>query len=176
MPFFILATCYPPTPFAPRNGFVSCTNSNEIGSSCTFECEEDFVLIGQGNTECVSGGFGATWSSETPTCKGTVSVCYVSFRLRLQIGYEISAPDVWLQRSKVNLHVIFMEICFPRNLPIDQTSSLQKHGNLHERRWSWFSLRIQLPRWLSSKRSEQDCVCRSRKGTVLERGYAHMCW
>nr|QKY88668.1 putative C3b soluble receptor CR1_S2 [Botryllus schlosseri] len=62
------ALCSPTTPAAPRYGKIGCTDGNELGSVCTFECDTGYNLVGFGSTVCVQKSPGASWSRQTPFC------------------------------------------------------------------------------------------------------------
>lgn len=65
--FDALARC---SPLYINNGAISCTNGNEIGSTCTYECEPGYDLVGDGITKCTEQRIGATWNQQAPECKG----------------------------------------------------------------------------------------------------------
>nr|XP_026692445.1 P-selectin isoform X1 [Ciona intestinalis] len=56
--------CLPPRT-NPRNGKVTCSDGNKIGSSCSFTCDAGHVMSGSKTSECGQDG---TWSSPTPSC------------------------------------------------------------------------------------------------------------
>ncbi|CAK8679859.1 unnamed protein product [Clavelina lepadiformis] len=50
-------------------GTVACTNSNFLGTVCTYDCENGFVLAGQRQIECTASADGiAAWSGAAPMC------------------------------------------------------------------------------------------------------------
>jgi len=53
-----------------ENGQVTCSKGNELKSTCTYECEYGYGLIGSSETTCVSSGIGQPdWSEKPPICK-----------------------------------------------------------------------------------------------------------
>ena len=52
------------------NGQVTCSKGNELKSTCTYECDYGYGLIGSSETTCVSSGTGQPdWSEKPPICK-----------------------------------------------------------------------------------------------------------
>nr|XP_002129893.1 P-selectin-like isoform X1 [Ciona intestinalis]XP_026692609.1 P-selectin-like isoform X2 [Ciona intestinalis] len=62
------ATCVP-SHTNPRNGRVSCTNTNEVGSSCSFDCNTGYRLIGSPTSVCQDD---QTWDRSAPECRPLV--------------------------------------------------------------------------------------------------------
>ena len=68
---YLEIVCQPPyTEIA--DGMVECSNSNLLGSVCTFTCRnDDFVLNGQAEAICAAsdeGGAEGFWTAPPPTC------------------------------------------------------------------------------------------------------------
>ena len=71
---FIAITC-DPSRTNLTNGYVSCTNSNQLGSVCTYSCNTGYGLsdISLTNTTCNDNGDNdnnGEWSSTAPQCLG----------------------------------------------------------------------------------------------------------
>ena len=52
----------------PNNGFISCSDSNLVGSRCDYSCDEEFILRGKIEATCLA--FNETismWNDETET-------------------------------------------------------------------------------------------------------------
>ena len=48
---------------------MDCNNGQEIGSTCTFKCDDDYTLQGIGVVMCIQSLTGASaWSSPPPSC------------------------------------------------------------------------------------------------------------
>uniref|UniRef100_H2Z8I6 Uncharacterized protein n=2 Tax=Ciona savignyi TaxID=51511 RepID=H2Z8I6_CIOSA len=58
-----------PAPVQPLNGQVTCSNMNFGNSTCTYECEQGYTLVGSSEITCMENGFGLKWASETPRCE-----------------------------------------------------------------------------------------------------------
>ncbi|XP_002128544.3 E-selectin-like [Ciona intestinalis] len=58
-----------PAPVQPRNGKVTCDNMNFGNSTCTYQCDQGYNLVGDKDVKCVEDGFGLRWESETPKCE-----------------------------------------------------------------------------------------------------------
>uniref|UniRef100_H2Z344 Sushi domain-containing protein n=1 Tax=Ciona savignyi TaxID=51511 RepID=H2Z344_CIOSA len=56
--------CSPPHS-NPRFGEVTCSKSNEIGSLCSFKCDDGYVMSGASTSTCGENG---AWSSPAPSC------------------------------------------------------------------------------------------------------------
>lgn len=57
----------------PTNGIVTCTDMDFIGSTCVFECKDDYILEGSDSMSCLwdktlEKGY---WNAETPICSPT---------------------------------------------------------------------------------------------------------
>ncbi len=66
--------CNPPP--APSNGGVeSSSGDTRVGTTATYYCNHDYVLVGMTTRTCVdtSGETIGTWSGTTPLCEGTNS-------------------------------------------------------------------------------------------------------
>ena len=75
---------------APENGEISCSNDFNIGSVCTFQCEESFSLVGSTNITCYpdeNEPTGGDWSDASPMCQGncTKTNCRVIRTLLIRI-------------------------------------------------------------------------------------------
>uniref|UniRef100_H2ZCL8 Uncharacterized protein n=1 Tax=Ciona savignyi TaxID=51511 RepID=H2ZCL8_CIOSA len=56
----------------PLNGNVTCTDSNNEGSQCDFQCNEGYVRVGAASSTCQDDGNGdseGAWSATAPTCE-----------------------------------------------------------------------------------------------------------
>ena len=62
-------TCIPTNP-SLIDGSVSCTDTNNVGSVCTFTCNDGFRVNGKTTLTCTANG----WSGAEPTCEGEISV------------------------------------------------------------------------------------------------------
>ncbi|XP_039252424.2 E-selectin-like [Styela clava] len=61
-------------PSVPINGFVICSDATNIGSVCTFGCEEGYVIMGPTTITCINvqqNGGSPVWSQGPPICKQT---------------------------------------------------------------------------------------------------------
>ena len=72
---FISAITCDPSRTAPTNGNVSCTNTNQFGSVCTYTCNSGYALSNNSltNTTCNDDGDNdadGEWSSNPPECIG----------------------------------------------------------------------------------------------------------
>jgi len=59
----------------PANGTMDCLESSgnfPWNTTCAFECEEGFELMGPKRLQCTSSG---NWDNKKPTCKGRVAPC-----------------------------------------------------------------------------------------------------
>ena len=57
------------------NGHVNCTNDNFYESSCLFECNKGYELIGSFENKCVVDVNGiVNWNNQSPTC--TSKYCF----------------------------------------------------------------------------------------------------
>lgn len=65
----------------PYNGKVTCTDDNNIGSACSFTCDEGFTLFPEGAIFCeLSADSNAgKWSADTPTCTGKYNRLYLHY-------------------------------------------------------------------------------------------------
>lgn len=68
------ATCNPEELRSPANGDYMCSDDNDIGSVCTFYCNDKYDLVGTKNMVCMGTQSGAKWSSPPPSCIGMLSV------------------------------------------------------------------------------------------------------
>merc|ERR1712168_434286 len=50
------------------NGKVSCSSKNDLKSTCLYECDYGYALIGSSQTICEGSG-NPDWSSKPPICK-----------------------------------------------------------------------------------------------------------
>uniref|UniRef100_A0A5F9CK94 E-selectin n=1 Tax=Oryctolagus cuniculus TaxID=9986 RepID=A0A5F9CK94_RABIT len=114
----------------PANGDVKCSPSQGSApwnTTCTFDCEEGFTLLGARSLQCTSSG---SWDNEKPTCKavscdtihhpqnGSVScsnssegkftfrsscnfTCEENFLLRGPAQVECTAQGQWTQQAPV---------------------------------------------------------------------------
>nr|XP_039254928.1 P-selectin-like [Styela clava] len=57
-------TCLP-TDQPPAHGSMNCTNSNEVGSKCSFQCGHGFYVGGETTITCLTNH---VWSAEMPSC------------------------------------------------------------------------------------------------------------
>ena len=72
---FISAVTCDPTRTALTNGNVSCTNTNQFGSVCTFTCNSGYALSNNNLTKTTCNDDGdndaeGEWSSNPPQCLG----------------------------------------------------------------------------------------------------------
>ena len=75
-----LPICEPKCPVLkwPNNGFISCSDSNQVGSRCDYSCDDEFILRGKTDTTCLSVNETISrWDDETktscdPLCKPIV--------------------------------------------------------------------------------------------------------
>ncbi|XP_078495773.1 P-selectin [Ciona intestinalis] len=91
-PYYIASLCYtksmshifrsscriPPTAIrclaqsAPANSGISCTNSVELLSECTIECDNQYILVGTETITCtddLNGDLFGVWSDPLPVCQ-----------------------------------------------------------------------------------------------------------
>lgn len=54
----------------PRYGAVTCTDGNNIRSTCAFSCGTGFTMIGAPEITCNPRGLRSSWTSKPPTCHG----------------------------------------------------------------------------------------------------------
>lgn len=59
------------------NGEVTCDDSTNYGSVCTFTCGEGFELIGNSALTCTGEVVNAGWNGIVPTCEGPGEVATV---------------------------------------------------------------------------------------------------
>lgn len=52
----------------PENGEQSCKGDGNIGTSCTYTCNDGFRLEGEPESICKAAGYGADWTAPVPTC------------------------------------------------------------------------------------------------------------
>ena len=74
--FFSVLTCVPDYSTSTiTNGDISCSDGNNYGSVCTFECDADYKIDGQSNVlECTEPG----WDANAPVCQGEITRYCVS--------------------------------------------------------------------------------------------------
>lgn len=60
-----ITPCESRTP--PTDGSVKCSDEQNIGSSCIYQCNEGFGLVGYPVSTCSETG---SWDSDAPVCKG----------------------------------------------------------------------------------------------------------
>uniref|UniRef100_F7AJJ2 Uncharacterized protein n=1 Tax=Ciona intestinalis TaxID=7719 RepID=F7AJJ2_CIOIN len=73
-PMCLPITCIPQQ-IPPTNGAVTCDNSNNVGSTCTFTCNAGYSVSGSPTTVCnddFNGDAQGLWSSPPPTCQQQV--------------------------------------------------------------------------------------------------------
>jgi len=56
----------------PENGWVLCSSSNQIGSSCLFGCNKNLQLVGEEKLTCKSD---RNWNFIEPICSKRSSIC-----------------------------------------------------------------------------------------------------
>ena len=58
-----------------ENGETTCTDDNNYGSTCTFQCEAGFDLIGSVDATCGGDASSTTgkWDQEQPVCAGMIT-------------------------------------------------------------------------------------------------------
>nr|XP_026693462.1 uncharacterized protein LOC100176005 isoform X6 [Ciona intestinalis] len=64
-----VSTCEPPLS-TPRNGQMNCTDGNAVGSTCTFTCDDEYLLTGSPISRCVSQPNGdPAFTHPEPVCE-----------------------------------------------------------------------------------------------------------
>ena len=88
----IVVVCPSVTP--PAFGSVmNCTNDNKHGSTCAFQCNQGYQLVGVSAVTCVGDSLSkvGTWDHDTPLCQGTFSnTLILSFRTWYMVFYMSS--------------------------------------------------------------------------------------
>jgi len=111
----LAATCdeLEPPPF----GIYDCTDSNLIGSVCTFRCESGYQVIGETERICRNNSL---WSSEEGSCRGKcycpvigtmlATWCFVSM---LMTVYKLKAISFLLWRKPESVFALWCWwVCF----------------------------------------------------------------
>lgn len=75
-----------PALYSPVNGELSCTSSFSYGSTCSFSCEEGFLLQGASEISCTKM---AKWSQEPPHCEGNNQTLVSFTDLQVDLTYCI---------------------------------------------------------------------------------------
>ena len=52
------------------NGFMICSNSNNIKSTCQFKCNNGFLLEGKEYVTCILDNEDGRWSDTLSSCRG----------------------------------------------------------------------------------------------------------
>ena len=72
VPLWFSAITCPTLPAIANGEFPTCSDGNNLGSSCEFSCSVGFGLSSTLSTLCFGDGTSATgeWTSAPPTCTG----------------------------------------------------------------------------------------------------------
>ena len=78
MYYFIIYISCAPTVACPTNVVISNGNAqiSEDGRSVTYQCADNFKLVGAAAAECKQDG---TWTSPPPKCIGMYATVYTQF-------------------------------------------------------------------------------------------------
>ena len=63
------STYYCEDPGIPSNGY-RVGNEFSVGYSVSFNCSEDYMLVGSETITCIQTYYGAEWTDITPVCAG----------------------------------------------------------------------------------------------------------
>ena len=81
------------------NGNVICdSNTNSLGTSCKYQCDEGFKLVGTDVSICSlnQDELGAFWSQNPPFCEGEYRIKYPVSDFELSLLWNFTGVNSWI--------------------------------------------------------------------------------